>query len=82
MSLIHHSMYSVSGFLCSVLIPIDLTNMAVSCPGIVLSHTCRKYFSNIPGVYEEIWTWSYRHNVILRRSKDRLEYIMQKAAFL
>ena len=48
-------------------------------------HTRTKYFSNIPGLYEEIGTWSYRYSVLyvkLRCAKNRLKYNMQMLAFL
>ena len=47
--------------------------------------SCTQIFFKYTGLYEEIGTWSYRHDVLyvkLRRAKDRLKHNMRKLALL
>ena len=75
MSVVPQSIYLVNGFVYSVLIPIYLTIGCIMPGNCFIS--CTRKISNVTGLYEEIGTWSYKHNVLyvkLRRTKDRLKY--------
>ena len=78
MSLIPRNMYSVSGFFYLVLIPIYLTNGCIMPRKLFYIIHAENTFSNIPGMYEEIWTWSYRRITFYMSNVDALKTVLNK----
>ena len=76
MSLVPQSIYLVSEFVYSVLIPIYMRLMAVSCPGICFISDTQKILFKYTGAVRS------DRDRELRRAKDRLKHNMQKPALL